>query len=292
MDFNTLLAGVGVAPASTALALHRPGNPAERTALRRYMERDKTLFEAYQSTHPKLQEATLKARSVMASFIAKGTGNLVFCGLYAQRGLREVLATELDAMPVYARLNEGRDWSFVKDAREKGVPGRALFNLVPMSELGDLTGRLVVREPGGRNHMRLAETTPLEVVEVLPVEDFAPPIPRWNELTLTADEVKDLPRGWAEHLRAWRGVYLIVDERDGARYVGSAYGEENLLGRWRAHVAGDHGGTVGLANRIPATFRFSILETLHPSLDAFEVIEVENTWKERLHTRVFGLNEN
>jgi len=99
-----------------------------------------------------------------------------------------------------------------------------------------------------------------------------------------------LPQNWAARLREWRGVYLITDETDGARYVGSAYGQENLLGRWQAHVARDRGVTRDLARRDPVNFRFSILERVSPDMAADEVIALEHDWMDRLHTRRYGLN--
>jgi hypothetical protein len=80
---------------------------------------------------------------------------------------------------------------------------------------------------------------------------------------------------------------------DGKGYVGSAYGDSNLLGRWLGYAAGGHGGNVLLRNRQPGNFRFSILQRVSPDMDAADVIRLEATWKERLHTRApFGLNDN
>ncbi len=81
-----------------------------------------------------------------------------------------------------------------------------------------------------------------------------------------------------------------LDRTDGARYVGSAYGETNLLGRWLTHVDGDGGVTVQLARRNPADFRFSILERVSPDMEARDVIAIEHGWMTRLHTRTHGLN--
>ena len=101
-----------------------------------------------------------------------------------------------------------------------------------------------------------------------------------------------MPSAHAARLREWRGVYLIVDEADGQRYVGSASGAENLLGRWQAHVARDRGVTAELGKRDPTGFRFSILELLAPSASAEEVLAIEGNWKDRLATRSWGLNRN
>jgi hypothetical protein len=94
-------------------------------------------------------------------------------------------------------------------------------------------------------------------------------------------------------LAEWRGVYLIFDEQDGRSYVGSAYGRDNLLGRWLTYARDGHGGNRELRERDPLGFRFTILERLAPDLPADEVIARENSWKARLHTRApFGLNAN
>jgi hypothetical protein len=125
---------------------------------------------------------------------------------------------------------------------------------------------------------------------VLEEPAFDPPPPDWREMVIPATFLRALPVRWAERLGQWRGVYLIVDQTDGARYVGSAYGEENLLGRWRAHVAGDRGVTAELQHRDPAGFRFSVLDLVGPAAPPVEVIAVEQGWKRRLDTVRFGLN--
>ena len=94
-------------------------------------------------------------------------------------------------------------------------------------------------------------------------------------------------------LSEWRAIYFIFDTMDGKGYVGSAYGAENLLGRWLGYAARGHGGNVLLRQRDPSHFRFSILQRVSPDMDAGDVIRLEATWKERLHTRApFGLNDN
>jgi GIY-YIG catalytic domain. len=291
MLFADLLRSVPLDPTRTALALHKPGSAAQRLRLLTLRETRPDLFEAYQGTHPALQEATLKARAFLASFIARGEGELVFAGLFAQEGWVDLTGAELDALPAQRELRATlAKFSFAEEAARKGVRGRALFTLRPMEALADLIGRLVVADPGGRNHMRRAETTPLRVAEVTRLATLVPPLPHWTQVVLGADEVLDMPRDWELQIAQWRGIYLIVDEKDGARYVGSAYGAENLLGRWRAHVAGDYGVTRELSLRRTGSFRFSILELTSPAADATEVIRLEQIWMERLHTRRFGLN--
>jgi hypothetical protein len=100
------------------------------------------------------------------------------------------------------------------------------------------------------------------------------------------------------HHAAWyvnriiTGIYLIFDVSDAKGYVGSAYGSDNLLSRWSEYGASGHGGNKQLWNRIPENFRFSILQLVAQDMPADAVVVLEAAWKDRLHTREFGLNDN
>ena len=118
-------------------------------------------------------------------------------------------------------------------------------------------------------------------------------MPDWRDLVLTWAELQAIPASWRHALGQWRGVYFIHDASDGRGYVGSAYGSENLLGRWLNYAATGHGDTKDLLKRTPGNFRFSILERVSPDLEPEDVIRLESRWKHRLHTRGrFGLNRN
>nr|WP_282565429.1 GIY-YIG nuclease family protein [Paradevosia shaoguanensis] len=131
------------------------------------------------------------------------------------------------------------------------------------------------------------------VKAILAENAFAQSVPDWREIEIRAPELSLLPQSWRAKLSEWRGIYLIFDETDGMRYVGSAYGAENILGRWMTYAKTGHGGNIKLKGRNPTGFSFSILERLSPDLPAQEVIDRENSWKKRLHTiGQFGLNTN
>jgi hypothetical protein len=211
--------------------------------------------------------------------------------LYCILGSKFQTSAELDANLVRRDLQvRFRDATFTNIEGPEG--GRSIFDLQPLDTLSDLRGRLIVRRTPGRAYMRLAENNKLDVIKISRKAAFVPPAPDWHGFILTAPELRVLPHSWAARLREWRGVYLIVDSVDGARYVGSAYNETNLLGRWMAHVAGDTGVTAELAHRDPTNFRFSILELLAPSADKELVIALENRWKQTIGTRQWGLNRN
>lgn len=293
MEFNALLTLSGFDPRDVAVMLHTPVQSHEKHALMALVDDYPDLFEAYQDNHPPGPEATLKRRKLAASFVVGTNSEASFVGMYRIAGWRDLSALELDANTRRRALNERyRGRSFSQLAAESGRDGRAVFDLVPLPELSDLKGRLVVQRTPGRAYMRLAENTKLTVLEIKRDPRFSPPPPDWRDFVVSTDDLRVLPRDHAARLAGWRGVYLITDERDGARYVGSAYGVENLLGRWRAHVAKDKGVTAELGQRDTSSFRFSILQLLLHDADATDVQAMEANWKTRLHTRSWGLNKN
>ena len=63
----------------------------------------------------------------------------------------------------------------------------------------------------------------------------------WGELKRVVQK-----EGWKAALQNQKGVYLISDTRNGNMYVGSAYGENLLLGRWQSYAHNGHGANAGL----------------------------------------------
>ncbi|MCH7622967.1 MAG: GIY-YIG nuclease family protein, partial [Nitrospinae bacterium] len=118
-------------------------------------------------------------------------------------------------------------------------------------------------------------------------------IPEWDTIILTWEELGILPSLWKLALSQWRGIYYIFDTSNSKGYVGSAYGEDNLYGRWQDYAGSGHGGNRLLKKRDPKNFRFSILQRVSPDMDARDLIRLESSWKERLHSRQpYGLNDN
>jgi hypothetical protein len=130
-------------------------------------------------------------------------------------------------------------------------------------------------------------------LRILDESTFDARMPNWDEISLTWESLCVLPTRWKSRLSEWRAIYYIFDASDAKGYVGSAYGDTNLLGRWLNYAERGHGGNVLLKQRDPKDFRFSILQRVSPDMDAADVIRLEGTWKERLHTRhPVGLNDN
>ncbi len=155
-------------------------------------------------------------------------------------------------------------------------------------------GKLIVGWPGPeRAWWRRAHLNEIPVLAILEESALDGAMPDWKEIDLGWDELPILPARWRSALSQWRGIYLIFDRSDGKGYVGSAYGAENILGRWLIYAASGHGGNRLLKKRDPRHFRFTIIQRVSPDMDPDEIILLEGTWKERLHTRApYGLNEN
>ena len=107
-----------------------------------------------------------------------------------------------------------------------------------------------------------------------------------------------LYENWHTALSSVYAIYLLVDTTDGKQYVGSAYGEGGLLGRWKCYVDTKHGGDKAIEKLICKfperykNFQFSILQILPKTVTADEVITIETLYKNKLLTKEFGLNCN
>ncbi len=173
-------------------------------------------------------------------------------------------------------------------------PSLLWFNLAPTDFYAHWKGKLVIGwPPPERSWWRRAHRNEIPVLAVLEESMLDAAMPPWEEIDLGWDELAVLPSRWRAALSQWRGIYYIFDASDGKAYVGSAYGADNLLGRWRNYAASGHGGNRRLRQRDPRNFRFTILQRVSPDMDSADVIRLEATWKDRLHTRAAaGLNDN
>lgn len=295
MEFNDLLRSAGYDLRDVAIMLHQPPVAGQRGALLSLVNDHPGLFELYQDNHPKGPEATLKARQFTASFIVNDDGEARFVGLYRIKSWVFETYQTMFANPQRRALGHMIHGEAAPDLYGEDEGGRAVFSLELLPDFAALKGRLIVPRPAGRAYVRLAENCRLAITRIEQEARFIPPMPPWDTLIMAAHDIRTIPRSWADKLSQWRGIYHIVDTLDGARYIGSAYGEENILGRWRDHARSARGVTVELGKRDPIHFRFSILELLAPNALTEDVVTREGMWKERLATReahIGGLNKN
>ena len=116
--------------------------------------------------------------------------------------------------------------------------------------------------------------------------------PGFSNFQSTFDEIEFLPEAWQGALSSVGGVYLLVCPTTGEQYVGSAYGDDGFMGRWRSYASNGHGGNRLLVSRERSNFSVSILEVASPDMSASDIIHRESAWKNKLGSRSHGLNAN
>ena len=178
------------------------------------------------------------------------------------------------------------------------------YEMTKRSGLAALEDRLVIDWGKGALAWRQwFKPASKEVVELLPT-GYVNEFPGYLEVRVDMHELKRIikhpisHRRWHQMLAATAGIYLILDKRSGAQYIGSAYGARGLLGRWQTYATTGHGDNkqlVRLVEQVPDAadhFQFSILQTLPLTLTPREVIEHEGRHKQKLGSRAHGLNSN
>ncbi len=171
----------------------------------------------------------------------------------------------------------------------------AHYKLIPSDIMSDLAERVVI-EWGGAT-VQWLQSINKDVVEIRRAEAINEFV-SFDQVQLAFADLVQITKNpqsnksWVNTLSSVNGVYLITDTSSGKMYVGSAYGENGIYGRWSTYAATGHGGNQELKSLDPASFVFSILEIAPGTMSADEVIARENRWKERLFTRAFGLNKN
>lgn len=180
--------------------------------------------------------------------------------------------------------------------------GQYYYTAKKLTQFSDFENRLVI--DWGKSarswHQWLKDR---RVIEILP-EGYIGEFPGYLEFSLSYTQLVELAnnldsnRIWHHHLRAVGGVYLILDQKTGNQYIGSASGKSGILGRWESYAKDGHGGNeklrrlVTLDSQYKHNFKFTILQTLPKSLTRNEIIEYEIMYKEKLGSRTFGLNIN
>jgi hypothetical protein len=288
MQFNDLLQINNVNPADVLVMRHRPTEPSLRAQFYRIAMNEPTLFNAYQSSHFERAERQLSQAKYLASFVGQAPGKATFIALCKNTGSRPITLDEYWSMPENKELRAYGMRGF------DGVRASVLwFDLEDTDFYPEWRGRLIVHwgEGGERSWSRWADKNTFPVDAIRESTTVEEPVPNWGELMIVWNELKFLWPSWQAALSQWRGIYFILDRSDGKGYVGSAYGDENILGRWMTYAYGSgDGGNKKLRGRDPRSFVFSILQLVAPSMPPDEVINLEQTWMKRLGTLEFGLN--
>ena len=188
-----------------------------------------------------------------------------------------------------------------KITKDLNVTNGVGYEYETLTEYEKYFGRLIVRYKNQtQNMIRLADS----LIDELVIEQILPDVfdndifPGYDRVNVSWSELSRLIENetWKTALQNQKGVYLITDISNGKKYVGSAYGENMILGRWRSYVKNGHGGNVGLKSLnfdyIKEHFRYSILDIYKSTIEDEVIIERESWWKKVLQSRQFGYNEN
>ena len=166
----------------------------------------------------------------------------------------------------------------------------------------DLKERVIIRWENAiswhqwiKNEMEVQEISPgLHYKRFTDYFDFILDFKELQEIVI--EQYQD----WKTVLSAIKGVYLITDKNTGRLYIGSAYGEDGIWGRWKEYVATNgHGWNKSLKELLDEDweyackyFQFSILMILPKTVTPEEAIRKEQLFKQKLGTNSFGLNNN
>jgi hypothetical protein len=169
-------------------------------------------------------------------------------------------------------------------------------------QFDDLKERVIIRWVNNAISWHLWIKNKMEVVQIHPGLHYKQ-FTDYFDFILNFDELKEIVNNqyddWKRMLSVTKGIYLINDNKTGKLYIGSAYGENGIWGRWSVYVkTNGHGGNKTLKELIENdftygnNFQFSILMLLPRTITPDEAIKKERLFKNKLGTNAFGLNNN
>jgi len=170
-----------------------------------------------------------------------------------------------------------------------------------LPEYDKYIGRLIVKYDNKAQTMIRNATSVIdscELSQILPETFDNDLFPGYDKVNISWDEMRRVldKQNWITALQNQKGIYLITDISNGKQYVGSAYGEHMILGRWQSYAHSGHGGNTELKSipfqYIQQNFRYSILDIFKSTTDNTTILERESWWKNVLLTRKFGYNKN
>jgi len=204
----------------------------------------------------------------------------------------------------FLRLNENDKWLLfhigrvTKDLNKLNGVG---YEHETLTEYEKYFGRLIIKfKNKSQTMIRLANSVinDCEVHQILPDTFDNDIFPGYENVDVSWSELSRVvtKESWRTALQNQKGVYLISDTSNGKMYVGSAYGENMLLGRWKSYVKNGNGGNKELKKLsfeyIKSNFKYSILDIFKSTVDDQTILMRESWWKEILLTRKFGYNNN
>ena len=278
LTFTALLESEGIRPVDVRLLRHQTTAFEGRTPYTLWRDHPGQ-FDFYQA-HQHPGRVSYFRAPYWASFVVTPDRRTLFVGLYDVEFVGLQVPKDID--PLTGML----------PGADIGKQTVAQFSLQRSALLADYVGRLAVDWGAGtRTWVQRADRSVKPIVELARAfqeEQF----PGFTRFVRSLSEIDNIPTGWRHALQSSRGVYLLACPRTKEHYVGGAYGQDGFIGRWRAYLANNHGGNVGLRIREPRDWTVSILEVVGSATSDSELQEIETLWKVKLLSRDMGLNRN
>jgi len=237
---------------------------------------NRELFLKYQQQQSK---EVFKGVDYLVSFIGEESVQSRFVGVYKVLGCRK----------------------FPKKPSVIGASHCLEYDLEEMLDFADLKERVIVKWSNPISWHQWIKNE-MEVIEIHPGLHYKH-FTDYSDFILNFDELKEIVTNgygdWKRMLSGAKGIYLISDTKTGKLYVGSAYAEDGIWGRWNSYVSTNgHSGNKQLKELIAKkadyakNFQFSVLMILPKTITADQAIEKERLFKNKLGTNSFGLNSN
>jgi hypothetical protein len=248
-----------------------------RTDLYNHYRKNKEIFFKYQQQQAK---EVFSGVDYIVSFIGEAGVQSRFVGVFKVVGCRILKEKKLSVVDSFYQIE---------------------YDFEEVSGFEDLKERVIVKWNNPISWHQWIKNE-MEVIEIHPGLHYK----QFNDYTdfiLSFIELKEIINNeyndWKRMLSAVKGIYLIHDTKTGKLYVGSAYGEDGMWGRWKNYVSSNgHGGNKKLKELVEKRkgysdyFEFSILMLLPKSITPDEAIEKEKLFKLKFGTNSFGLNSN
>ncbi len=268
LTFNFLLRDAGLDLTTIKLARHQDARAKRGSTPYELWWSQDGRFEQYQRIQTKER---FKDATHVASFVGTHNNDTLFVGLYSVDS--KGIAPSGLPNPV-----TGED-----------AGGKHMYEMTKSSLLAQYEGRLCV--DWGKNFITWLQNAKDQDKPITEIrrEIGEPPFPGFMAFPPTIlGELERLPYSWKAALRMVKGVYILVCQKTGKHYVGSASGVGGFWERWEQYAKTGHGGNEGMKLDPHTQYLASILEVAASSALPDEILQLEGRWKEKLGSRDFG----
>ncbi len=183
------------------------------------------------------------------------------------------------------------------------------YEIKELDQYSDYVGRLKVKmeRPKGRRRDLYLENhlNEMMISEILKLPYSGESFPGYENINHHFSTLlpifKNEVAGWKAALENVKGVYVVMDNSNGKKYVGAAYGESGVWSRWSCYIETDgHAGNDALeklienkgSNYAHNHFTLSLLEYRSMKVDDSVIQSREKYWKNVFLSHEFGYNKN